>query len=199
MHPEDQKLLEVARELCRQLGYFKFNPQTILWTERIGLRRVPADSILLLRDEIRLSKQSMGKLTPEEWRPIFTSGLVYYKNLQRQTMMAMLTGVVPLALILPIAIFLSFQYLEDLILRLSVIVALIALTIFMTARFIAVPRELWFKADEEAAQLVGKESLLASLRKMDQIDATQTGRRRRTPLPPSLSQRIERLTQAKPP
>jgi hypothetical protein len=47
MHPEDQKIVDIAKELCRQLNFYKINPQTINWREKIGLRRVPVDYFMI--------------------------------------------------------------------------------------------------------------------------------------------------------
>jgi hypothetical protein len=160
----------------------------------MGIRALPPEHFFLLKGEIMLSSRAMGRLSPEEWRPIFASGLIYYKNLTRNSLVGMLKTMVPVTLLMPIILVFSFKYLGSSFLVYPIILALIIATILAGIRLVMVPRNLWFKADIEAAHLVGKESLLESLRRIDQIDPNRTGKRRRGPALPSPSQRIENLT-----
>ena len=194
LNPEDQKLVEVARELCRQLGYYNLNPDAISWREKMGIRTLPPEQFFLLRGEVMLSSRAMGRLSPEEWRPIFASGLIYYKSLQRNLLVGMLKTMVPIFLLMPVVLVFSFRYLESSFLIYPITLALMAAIVLAGIRFIMTPRKLWFKADLESANLVGKASLLESLKKMDQIDPNRTGKRRRGPGVPSPSDRIEKLT-----
>src|SRR5437879_12241075 len=127
-HPEDQKLLQIARDLCRQLGYYNLNPDTISWKERMGIRRLPADHFMILRGQVQLSTRSMGQLTPDEWRPIIASGLIYFQNLTRNFLVGMLTTMLPIALLVPAILLLPFSYLEASVLLYRVIFALIVVT-----------------------------------------------------------------------
>src|SRR5437016_5922926 len=102
MHPEDQQLLEIARDLCRKLGYYNLNPNTISWKEKMGIRRLPAD------------------------------------------------------------------------------------------HFMIHPTRLRIKADVEAARILGKESLVKSLRKIDQLNPNRTGKRGSLARP-TPSERVENL------
>jgi hypothetical protein len=192
MHPEDQQLLEIARDLCRKLGYYNLNPDTISWKEKMGIRRLPVDHFMILRGEIQLSSRAMGQLTPEEWRPIIASGLIYYKNLTRNSVVGMLTTMLPIALVVPAVLLLSFKYLEGSVLIYPIILALIVLTFLAGTRFLLQPKNLWFKADVEAAGLLGKESLVASLRKIDKLDPNRSGKRGGLARP-SPSDRVENL------
>src|SRR6267143_2179761 len=192
MHTEDQQLLEIARDLCRKLGYYNLNPDTISWKEKMGIRRLPADHLMILRGEIQLSSRAMGQLTPEEWRPIIASGLIYYKNLTRNSVVGMVTTMLPIALVVPAVLLLSFKYLEGSVLIYPIILALIVLTFLAGKRFLLQPKNLWFKADVEAAGLLGKESLVTSLRKIDQLDPNRAGKRGGLARP-SPSDRVENL------
>jgi len=192
MHPEDQKLLQIARDLCRQLGYYNLNPDTISWKERMGIRRLPADHFMILRGEVQLSTRSMGQLTPDEWRPIIASGLIYFQTLTRNFLVGMLTTMLPIALLVPAILLLSFRYLAGSVLTYPVIFALIVVTFLAGKRFLMYPKRLWFKADVEAARILGKESLVESLRKIDQLDPNRTGKRGSFARP-SPSERVENL------
>ena len=192
MHPEDQKLLQIARDICRQLGYYNLNPDTISWKERMGIRRLPADHFMILRGEVQLSTRSMGQLTPDEWRPIIASGLIYFQTLTRNFLVGMLTTMLPIALLVPAILLLSFRYLAGSVLIYPVIFALIVVTFLAGKRFLMYPKRLWFKADVEAARILGKESLVESLRKIDQLDPNRTGKRGSLARP-SPSERVENL------
>jgi hypothetical protein len=198
LNPEDQKLVEVARELCRQLGYYNLNPDAISWREKMGIRALPPEHFFLLKGEITLSSRAMGRLSPEEWRPIFASGLMYYKNLQRNLLVGILKTMIPIVVLMPVVLVFSFRYLGGSLLIYPIILAMIVVTILAGIRFIMVPRKLWLKADLEAARLVGKESLQESLRRIDQIDSNRTGKRRRGLSLPSPTDRIENLTKTLP-
>jgi hypothetical protein len=147
---------------------------------------------MILRGEIQLSSRAMGQLTPEEWRPIIASGLIYYKNLTRNSVVGMLTTMLPIALVVPAVLLLSFKYLEGSVLIYPIILALIVLTFLAGTRFLLQPKNLWFKADVEAAGLLGKESLVASLRKIDKLDPNRSGKRGGLARP-SPSDRVENL------
>src|SRR5437879_12004999 len=147
MHPEDQQLLESARDLCCKLGYYNLNPNTISWKEKMGMRRLPADHFMILRGDIQLSSRAMGQLTPEEWRPIIASGLIYFKTLTRNSLIGMLTTMLPIALLVPAILLLSFRYLAGSVLIYPVIFALILVTFLAGKRFLMYPKGIWFKAN----------------------------------------------------
>src|SRR5437879_12335804 len=163
MHPEDQQLLESARDLCCKLGYYNLNPNTISWKEKMGMRRLPADHFMILRGDIQLSSRAMGQLTPEEWRPIIASGLIYYKTLTRNSLVGMLTTMFPIALLVPAVLLVSFKYLEGSVLTYAIVLALIVLTFLAGTRFLMYPKRIWFKADVEAARILGKQTFVGSL------------------------------------
>src|SRR2546428_6649026 len=193
MHPEDQQLLEIARDLCRRLGCYNLNPNTISWKEKMGIRRLPADHFMILRGDIQLSSRAMGQLTPDEWRPIIASGLIYFKTLTRNSLVGMLTTMLLIALLVPAILLLSIRYLAGSVLIYPVISALIVVTFLAGKRFLMYPKRLWFKADVEAARILGKESLVESLRKIDQLDPNRIGKRGSLARP-SPSERVENLT-----
>ncbi len=201
LHPEDQKIVEIAKELCGQLNYYRVSPETVTWRNRMGVRRVPADFFLVfpgrLSGSIQLSKAAMGKLAPEEWRPVLASGLIYYKNFGRRYLRGMLTTMIPVIILLIPALLLTFRYLsgdsfQSIATRDVVLSSLIALTLVQGARLMLYPKRLWFKADQQAARLIGKEALLSSLRKIGSIDEG-TLKGRRGFVRPSVEERIRRL------
>ena len=198
MHPEDQRLVEIAGELCRQL-HFNASPQTINWRDRIGIRRVPPDYVMIFRGglyagSLQLSKAAMGRLTPEEWRPLLAAGIAYYKNLNFGMLRALLPTFA-IALLEPFILVGSFEFLNtpqlalvrDLVLGLLFV--LLGLAFVLSLRGM---KGLHFKADQRAAQLVGKESLVSSLTKMASI-AQSISTNRKGLIRPGPNERINHL------
>jgi len=198
MNSEDQQIVDIAQDLCRQMNWNK-TPKTINWRERIGIRKIPPDYFLfysrgIFAGSMLLSTAAMGKLTPDEWRPILASGLFYYKNLN----IGMFRAVLPLfAVILlePLLIVSSSFFNGNQLLILSFGLAGLALVLLGLA-FVWTLRRMrnrTFISDENAAQLVGKGPLISSLTKMASIDSSvQIGRKGL--LRPSPQERINHLT-----
>ena len=198
MHPEDERLLEISRELSSQLS-FNVNPRTISWRDRLGVRRFPPDRVMIFRGgllagTILLSKQAMGRLTPEEWRPLLASGIVYYKNFNTGMLRALLP-MFAVVLLEPFILVANFRFLdntEPALLRyvtVGVLFVLLGLGFLISLRRM---KSLFFKGDERAAKLVGKELLLISLRKMASINQ-QVAVHRKGLLRPTVDERINHL------
>ena len=60
--PDEEKITLYSRDLCQQLGVPELNPQNVSWS--------PWSLILVLSDSVRLPRRMMGRLTPEEWKPL---------------------------------------------------------------------------------------------------------------------------------
>ncbi len=203
MHPEDQRIIEITRELCQQLNWYKFNPQTINWRERMGVRRLPLDFFMIVSRGIfagtmQLSKRAMGKLTPEEWRPFIASALIYYKNSNREILRAFLPLMIFMAGVFPVTLALSFRFLSGLGGTSYTIGVLVVNALLFTLlgwgflHFFSRQKKLWFKADDQASQLLGRESVLSSFRKLASIGQLE-GTGRKGFIRPSLDERINHL------
>ena len=202
MHPEDQKIVDIARDLCQQLGY-NIVPQTVSWRDRMGIRKVPPDFFLvfpggIFAGSILLSKAAMGKLTPEEWKPFIASGLIFYKNRTKEYLRGMIPVIIIMLAIFPFALVSSFRFLDNLtglsriIGELIVVITLMGAVVWGMLHFIFNQKRLWFKADQQAANLTGKEALAFSLRKLASTEpSTNIGRRGF--IRPSIDERINRL------
>ena len=199
MHPEDERLLEIARELCGQLN-FKVNPRTINWRDRMGVRRFPPDRVMVFRGglfagTIMLSKDAMGKLTPEEWRPLLASSIAYYKTFNTGMLRALLP-MFAIVLLEPFILVANFRFLDSTdpapplrYLTLGVLFVLLGLGFVVSLRRM---KGLFFKADERAAKLVGKEPLVISLRKMASVDQS-TAIHRTGFIRPTVNERVDHL------
>ena len=205
MHPEDQKIVDTARDLCQQLGY-NIVPQTVSWRDRMGIRKVPPDFFLvfpsgIFAGSILLSKVAMGKLTPEEWKPFIASGLIFYKNRTKEYLRGMIPMIIIMLAIFPFVLVFSFRFLDNItglsriIGDLIVAVALMGTVVWGMLHFVLNQKRLWFKGDQQAANLTGKEALASSLRKLASIEpSTSTGRKGF--IRPSIDERIDHLINA---
>ena len=205
MHPEDQKIVDIARDLCQQLGY-NIVPQTVSWRDRMGIRKVPPDFFLvfpggIFAGSILLSKAAMGKLTPEEWKPFIASGLIFYKNRTKENLRGMIPVIVIMLAIFPFALVFSFRFLDNItgvsriIGELILGIALMGAVVWGLLHFILSQKRLWFKADQQAANRTGKEALTFSLRKLASIEPSKSTGRRGF-IRPSIDERIDHLINA---
>src|SRR5712692_4515239 len=104
MDPEDQRIVDIARELCQRLGITKINPRIVSWREKQGLVRVPPDQVLFTMDNILLPKSLMGKLEPEEWKPLLASSLIYHWKSQSKVALGMIVRTIPIVVLLPVGL-----------------------------------------------------------------------------------------------
>jgi len=195
--------LAVVRGLCEQLNYHKFDIRAVTWQDRIGVRRFPLDALLInpFNSSLQLSTRAMGRLTPEEWRPIIASGLLYYKHRMR----GMLKSVLPimlLALLEPFVLLASFRllgnsdqfaFVTNTVLRDFVIVLLFIMIGIAFVLFLHFEKGYYLKTDDQAGELLGKAALIASLTKLASIDQTATAGKRGF-LRPSIQERISHLS-----
>jgi hypothetical protein len=196
VHPEDEKILSTFREVCAQLNYYKFNIQAISWKGRIGARRFPPDALIIIPrfHVLQLSNQAMGRLSPEEWRPILVSGLLYYKNFNRGMLKAILPTMAT-ALLSPFIILADVKLLGSSqfgVLYDLVLVALIIIVMLSIIPFLLLHKKLYLEMDDKAVQIVGKESLIASLTKLASIDQSMTTGKTGF-FRPSIQERIQHL------
>jgi hypothetical protein len=203
MHPEDQRIVEIAKELCGQLGFYKIKPETVNWREKWGIRHLPPDFFLIFRGgpfagSIQLSRSAMGKLTPEEWKPFIASGLIYYRNITSANLKIFLTTMIPYFLVIfPASLFLVGDFLNGpsfpvTVARYVVVVSIFAGLILVFFRMLGQQKKLFFRADEQASALMGKESLLFTLNKLAAIDQSTRGSRKGR-LRPTIGERINHL------
>ena len=141
----------------------------------------------------------MGKLTVEEWRPLIASSLLFEKKIRRTLRgKAFLFTGVPLivALAVPISVAIVFQT-PLLILLYPVLV--LPLAYLGGKRYSLDLKKARLEADTQASVVVGKNSLLDVLKKidlmgLDDIDRLKSGRGgRRIAGLPSITERIANL------
>lgn len=188
--------MDIARELCQQLGISKFNLRFVSWIGRMGLRQVPSDYLMIYRDTLWLPISLMEKLEPDDWRPLLASGLIYYSSYQRRTLVRMLTTLFPLLLGFPLVAVLLGRFVGtgspgSQVGSGIVVVAFIGLVIFVMIHWFRGWKRLWLEADDRTAGLLGREAFLRTLEKVQ-----SAGPAKGPPLKlyPSIPERIRNLS-----
>ncbi len=204
LHPEDQRIVETARDLCQRLHIYKVSPRTVSWVEKQGLVRVPPDQILFGMDNIILSRNMMGKLDPEEWKPLLASALIYYWRYQWKIVRGMLVRTLPAVLLVVPGVVVLDRIFRGQFALFQIIVFTVYLpfslvvVLYSQLLFFRHMKGLWFKADQEAAELAGREGLLQGLRKIESLGFGARGLSARLMARPSVAQRINRLQSQEP-
>lgn len=162
-------------------------------------RSVPSDWCFLLRHSVAMPARMMGNLTVEEWRPLIASSLLFETKIRRTLRgKAFLFTGVPLivALAVPISVAIVFQT-PLLILLYPVLV--LPLAYLGGKRYSLDLKKARLEADTQASVVIGKNSLLDVLKKidlmgLDDIDRLKSGRGgRRIAGLPSITERIANL------
>ncbi len=193
--PDVDRILEDAGSLFKQIGIQKPEPDAVSSTN--GL---PADFVMVLYGEIILPAQMVGRLTPEEWRPLVASSIIFqYTIIRRQNWAALplialpLAGAVALTLVL---IGILDPGRSNGLLEITLIGSVFTATLVLMMPYL----NRWsqggrLKADREAARIVGKDSMLQSLTRIHNLaQEPNTQRRiRGYGFAPSLNQRIAKL------
>src|SRR5437870_10749612 len=75
---EDNQILRYAQELARELRAGRSEPDEVTWDD--GL---PLDRVIVRYGEVKLPSVMRGRLTPEDWRPLVASSMIYNQSLYR--------------------------------------------------------------------------------------------------------------------
>ncbi len=206
--PEDTQILEIARSLTSQLGIDRFDPESLNWWDAVSSGKsskiVPSDQcLIILKRKLVLAHRMNSKLTPDEWKPILSSSIVYEKKLfpklRGKAVMFGFPGIIAfVAWAVLSAIFIQVASIR---LTLGVFgwIPTIALLFAAYSKFTPYQRRARLQADREAAQVVGREEFLDVLEKIDSFampdveqskEARLKGKNREFP---SITERIENL------
>ncbi len=193
--PDDEKILKYAIELFRQLGITKSEPDTVSWEDNTdpGLLTVQLG-------EVKLPRSMMGRLAAEDWKPLLAPPIIYSYFLLRDPIRDY-----ALRLFLPLAIgfcLVGFdaiqiirssqpEYVRELNLANLVILLLYipVIVLYVRRRW----RSLFYAADRQATEKVGKDLLLAALAKYGKTISATGYPLKRLHLRPTVGQRIEHL------
>ena len=195
-HPEDQEILDDARDFCRQQGIYWKGLIGLTWTDRIEFYRTPPDHVLIFHDELILPKHFMGKLTAEEWRPLVASALIHRKILKKKFLRGIMRTLVPALLAMFLGTYVVEHVFSDssltslIAINVSFFGVGIGLVVLALVRQFRLLKRYYLEADEEAGKLLGVDPFLRVLEKMNSIGIprTQPGRDQ-----PNLQERIRNL------
>ena len=160
--PEDQRILEVAREVGRQLGVSKFYPERVVWRPGIS-----SDQCVFMRRHFKvvvLPETMKGSLEPEEWRPLMASSLLWDRIPPARRLRNQAILFVPLFFS---SWFIVSQTVPPFWSKLFVLALGLPICAFMLVRAFQLLTKGMLMADELAAKLFGKEVFLQVLMKID--------------------------------
>jgi hypothetical protein len=194
LHPEDQKIVEYARELCGQLNKTGLDPRTVSW-----INLLPAGRIVIFRGNIVVPRQLMGQLSPEEWKPLLASSIIYndqkflFGSMFRGFFLPMTAAVFALVSVLLVILRMSKSPLFQELL-LTTVAGYTVFSLFMMRRLFFTMRNHYFVADAKAAEIVGIESFIQVLAKIDVLNLHYRPRFiGRWSISPNTRQRLEKL------
>jgi hypothetical protein len=205
---ENRTILQIGQEVSSRIGISQFRARRVQWVEKYGKGKyVLPDLPAIHQDTLFLSDKVVGKLTPEDWRALLCSSLIYDERLRLNRRLGRLATLSGFVLVFPAAYLLSSILLSIWFPRglpsysiRGLGVPFIAMLIggFLLVGAITSPymRHLIFIADRITAQELGlRGPLLMCLRKIETLGLEQYPfRRGRFAHVPSVADRIQRLS-----
>jgi hypothetical protein len=214
---EDQAIVEIAKNMCHQIGVTRFNPKRVSWLAvrpRRSGNPITSDSCNFDRTRVIMPLSLRGRMPTEELKSVIAPALIFQSNsgIRLRYNLAILSfapyivGMGTLGTLLGIRV-LSLQR--------GSLAALVFLVVFLVLFFLffllvangsaLYSRKLRLIADDQAAKLVGSQNLLHVFKeidamKLEDIEANKTREpnawslRRRPSWRPSIIERIENLT-----
>jgi len=165
------------------------------------------DRVIVQLGEAKLPRSMMGRLTAEEWKPLLAPAIILgYFLLPRQPRDTILRLVLPLGIgevPLTVALLKTLPLgRQDPALSISLLFATIIIWASYALLMVALWsrrawRGLFYTADGQAADKLGREVLLATLTKYGETISVTGYPRKRLHLWPTVSQRIERLQRSR--
>jgi hypothetical protein len=194
-NPDDEKILKYAAELFGEIGITKPDPDTVVWDDKMD-----PDRVSVVFGEVRLPRRMMSRLTAEDWEPLLAPPIIYdYFLLRHPILDYALRVFLPLAIGFCLVGFDAIQiirssqpeYVRELNLANLVILLLYipVIVLYVRRRW----RSLFYAADRQATEKVGKDVLLAALVKYGKTISATGYPLKRLHLRPTVGQRIEHL------
>ena len=203
MSSETETILESARRTSDALGLSGFSPTAVSWQEAMnpgsrGVKVVTPHFPVLRGAKLIISSILQGRVVPEDWGPILAPSLIFFRTLEKGYNIGAVIRVLPALLL-----FLGFLVFSYLFLRhpsnelvVGVVVGAIVLLALGVYSGIRLGRSLVLKADREAALVIGPQSLVEALRKLEILREHDASRGRDWPElddHPSITKRIANL------
>jgi hypothetical protein len=203
MSSEDGAILEAARRTSDMLGLTGFPLTAVLWQQvdypgRKGAKMVTPHFPVLEGAKLVISPNLQGRVAPEDWDTILAPSLIFYRRLKKSYNIGTVIRVLPGLLLL--AGFLLFSYLflphPSNELGLGIIVSVLVLISLGFYSSIRLGRSLVLKADREAVLVIGAQSLIDVLRRLETLQELDAAGGRNWPEygdHPSITKRIANL------
>ena len=222
LNPADQRILEIAKDLCQKLNISSIRPEWVSWSGYAPggslltgrLMTVPFDGCVFDENTIVLAEGFRDQLQPEDWGPLIASELIYMDRFQERlwrgllprvtipTILSFLAGVLIwlFGIVNPSETIASkggpVPLLEVFFALLIPASILLSLPAYL---FLGLPfsKNLRLMADREAVQVTGKDRFLSVLEKVGKlIPKLMVGKRPDSHYPfdrPSIKRRIEAI------
>ena len=105
---EASAILALTRDACQHLN-ISWVPDRVMWAESYfsgqyistvaryptSFRDVPSDHPVMFRDALYVAPSMMGRLQPEEWRPIVASSMIYHAKLATRKAIGIIVRLAP--------------------------------------------------------------------------------------------------------
>jgi hypothetical protein len=191
--PEDQVYVQIAIDECRKLYMAEYAPTALIWSSRR-----PIDQPFLDRNYLMMPEALNGKILPQEARPLIMSAIVQKERLKRHNPLDQYTAL--FVMVGTVFVVGSFLAIVAGFLPASIggaVVLAWILYLFVGPSFLRLRnnRAQRLDSDHQVAQLIGSETFLQTLRKIENLNLSPRHGRIRSLLSgwPSLSQRIANL------
>ncbi len=203
MSSEDDTILEAARRTSDILGLSGFSPTAVSWQEAMnpgskGAKVVSPHFPVLQGAKLIISPILQGRVVPEDWGPILAPSLIFHRRLKKGYNIGALIRLLP-GLLLFLG-FLVYSYLflphpSDELVG-GIVVGVIVLIVLGAYSVIRLSRSLVLQADREASLVLGTQSLIEVLKKLETLRELDASRGKDWPEygdHPSITKRIANL------
>ncbi len=202
---EASSILVIAKDICEQLR-ISWVPRRMSWSDLYSPHDltdprsppvffdVPSDHPVMFGDTLYVAPSMMGRLRPEEWRPIVASSMIYYSKLVTRKDFGIIIRMAPLVVLVGGSLYaLLLAGMDFWDFSLLLVLAFVGVAI-MGVFFLIAPyrRKLWLRADRIAADYVGLLVMIGALEKIQAFGIREFEGRRFSDKP-SLGQRISKL------
>ncbi len=107
---QDQRILEITKNLCQQLNITSYNPNIVSWTALVPrgktYKELPFDECILSKSQVILPAGMRGRLEADEWKPILASELIFSRKLRKTIATGILVRAIPFLILAAVLYFL---------------------------------------------------------------------------------------------
>ena len=165
----DNQLLQTVQDVCNSLN-LRMKARQLMWTNRVVVSKVNSDDCRFGLDVAYFPKSMRGKLDAKDWKPIIASSLNFRKILFKQFPLGLLPLIGGAFLILLIGGWIVGSFFATNQEAAFYLYAILAAGPFVVNRFTRIRRSQRFTADLETRKVVGEDSLVSVLRKIDDME-----------------------------